>query len=262
MELKGSVVVVTGASSGIGLATARSFAAAGTKVILAARSQAKLEALAEELRAKGLEAFAVPTDVRERAQVDHLIESAYGRYGRLDILVNNAGRGTAAYVVNTPLAHYRELFELNVFGPLNAMQAVIPQMRGHGGGLIINVSSGAGRRHIPGLSAYGASKAALDLISNTVREELARENIRVMTVYPPNTESEAAKNMLGDLQVAMALLMESISKVVKRERMLPVPAEIVAQKIVEAARKEPPDTNLFLDAEMYIERTVEGRAGA
>src|SRR6059058_5449278 len=176
MVLKGSVVVVTGASSGIGLATARSFAAAGAKVVLAARSKEKLAAFAEELRAKGLEAVAVPADVRERAQVDCLIESTYERYGRLDILVNNAGRGTAAYVVDTPLAHYRELFDLNVFGPLYAMQAAIPRMCEQGGGLIVNVSSGAGRRHIPGLSAYGASKAALDLISNTVRGEVARES--------------------------------------------------------------------------------------
>ncbi len=255
-KLKGRVVVVTGASSGIGLAAARSFAAAGAKVVLAARSKEKLEALAEDLRARGLEAFAVPTDVREQAEVDHLIESVYARYGRLDILVNSAGRGTAAYVVDTPIAHYRELFNLNVFGPLHAMQAAIPRMRRQGGGLIVNVSSGAGRRHMPGFSDYGASKAALDLISNTVREELARENIRIMTVYPPNTESDAAQNMLGDPQVAMPLLMDIISKVVKREHLVPVPAETVARKIVEAVGKEPPAPDLFLDADMYIEESA------
>jgi NAD(P)-dependent dehydrogenase (short-subunit alcohol dehydrogenase family) len=256
MEIKGSVVVVTGASSGIGLAAARSFAAAGAKVVLAARSKEKLEALAEELRTKGLEAYAVPTDVREQAQVDHLIKSVYGRYGRLDILVNNAGRGTAAKVVDTPIAHYREIFDLNVFGPLHAMQAAIPGMRGHGGGLIINVSSSAGRMRMPGFSAYGASKTALDLISNTVREELARENIRVITVYPPNTEIDVAKIMLGDPQLTMPLLMEIIGKVVKKEHMVPVPAEIVAGKIVAAAKKGPPDPDLFLDASMYIEENV------
>jgi gluconate 5-dehydrogenase len=82
---------------------ARSFAEAGAKVVLAARSKEKLKVLAEDLRARGFEALAVPTDVKEQAEVDHLIEAVYGRYGRLDILVNNAGRGTAAYVVDTPV---------------------------------------------------------------------------------------------------------------------------------------------------------------
>lgn len=253
MDLKGSVVVVTGASSGIGLATARSFASAGAKVVLAARSKEKLAGFAQELRANGLEAFAIPTDVTERTEVEHLIKSTYERYGRLDILVNNAARGAAAYVVDTPLAHYRELFEVNVLGPVSAMQSAIPGMRGQGGGLIINVSSGASRRPITALSAYGATKAALDLISNTVREELAGENIRVMTVYPPNTESDAARNMLGDPELGIPLLMEGIGRVVKRERMLPVPAETVARRIVDEAGKEHPERDLFLDAGMFIQ---------
>jgi NADP-dependent 3-hydroxy acid dehydrogenase YdfG len=256
MEILNSVVIVTGASSGIGLATARSFAKAGGKVVLAARSIDILNTVAEEIRQQGYEALAVATDMRDQAQVERLINAACAHFGHINILINNAGRGTVAYVVDTPIAHYRELFDLNVFGPLYAMQAAISRMRQHGGGLIINVSSGAGRRHIPGLSAYGASKAALDLISNTVREELARENISVVTVYPPNTESDAAKNMLGDPRVAMPLLMEIIGKVVKREHMVPVPAELVAQKILEAARKEPPDPDLFLDAGMYIEENA------
>ncbi len=251
METQGSVVIVTGASSGIGLATAYSFAKAGGKVVLAARSIDTLNAAAKKLRQEGHEALAIATDVRDQAQVSHLIDATCEHFGHIDILINNAGRGTAGFLLKTPATHFHELFDLNVFGPLYAMQAAIPRMRQHGGGLIINISSGAGRRHIPGFSAYGASKAALDLISNTVREELATENIRVVTIYPPNTASDAAKNMLGDPRLTMEFLMGILGNVLKSTSMVPVTAESVAEKIVEAARTEPAD--LFLDAGMYKE---------
>jgi NADP-dependent 3-hydroxy acid dehydrogenase YdfG len=253
MDIRESVVVVTGASSGIGQALARSFAGAGANVVLAARSVEKLETLSKELRARGLKALAIPTDVTDRAQVERLIGTVVDRYQRLDILINNPGRGAAAHVADTPPAHYRALFDLNVLGPVNMMQAAIPHMRARGGGLIVNISSGASRRPLPGLAAYGATKAALDLISNTAREELAGDNIRIMTVYPPNTESDAAKNMLGDPQIVVGLLMQAISKVIKPDRMVPVPAETVASMIVEATKQERPAPDLFLDAGMYVE---------
>ena len=241
MEIQGSVVVVTGASSGIGLATARSFAHAGAKVVLAARSSETLNAVAEELHQQGHEALAIATDMTDQVQVRHLIEATCDYYRHLDILVNNAGRGSAAFVADEPVDHFSQLFDLNVFGPLYAMQAAIPRMRQHGGGLIINVSSGAGRAAIPGLAASGASKAALDLVSNTARKELVTENIRVITIYPPNTASNSAKHMLGDQQI----LMSSLSKVLSSEGIRVLTAESVAEKIVEAARNEP--NNLFLD---------------
>lgn len=173
MKNIGSVVVVTGASSGIGRALAQRFAETGAKVVLAARSAEKLEALAKELRARGLEALAIPTDVTDRTQVDQLIGSVFNRYQRLDVLVNNAGRGAAAHVADTPPAHYRALFDLNVLGPVNMMQAAIPHLRAQGGGLIVNVSSGASRRPLPGLAAYGASKAALDRRERSSHETIS-----------------------------------------------------------------------------------------
>lgn len=172
--------------------------------------------------------------------MQHLIEATCDYYGHLDILINNAALGSAAFVADEPVDHFRQLFDVNVFGPLYAMQAAIPRMRQHGG-LIINVSSGASRAAIPGLAAYGASKAALDLVSNTARKELATENIRVITIYPPNTATNAAKHMLGNPE----FLMSSLDKALTSTGMVVVPAEYVAEKIVEAARNEP--DNLFLD---------------
>ena len=142
MEIQGSVVVVTGASSGIGLATVCSFARAGTKVVLAARSSETINAVAEELRELGHEALALTTDVSDQTQVQQLIDATCDYYGHLDILINNASLGSAAFVADERADHFRQLFAVNVFGPLYAMQAAIPRMRQHGGGLIINVSSG------------------------------------------------------------------------------------------------------------------------
>jgi NAD(P)-dependent dehydrogenase (short-subunit alcohol dehydrogenase family) len=185
--------------------------------------------------------------VTDQTQVNQLIEATCEHFGRVDILINNAGQTAVGFVADAPVAHFRQVFELNVFGPLYAMQAAIKRMRQHGGGLIINVSSGAGRLRVPGLSPYGASKAALDLISNTVRKELAPENIRVVTIYPPNTATDAARHMVGDPH----LLMSIASKMLESTSMVPKTAEFVAEQIVEAARTEPAE--LFLDAGMYKE---------
>src|SRR5207245_2976843 len=108
---------------------------------------------------------------------------------------------SAGFVADEHVDHFHQLFDVNIFGPLYAMQVAIPRMRQYGGGLIMNVSSGASRAAIPGLAAYGASKAALDLVSNTARKELATENIRLITVYPPKTATNAAKHMLSAPEV-------------------------------------------------------------
>lgn len=118
-------------------------------------------------------------------------------YGRIDVLINNAGRGMWNSAESTDLDQYRGMMELNVFGPLAAMQAVIPFMRKQGGGVIINISSGVSRMFIPGLSAYASTKYALNAISLTARTELAADNIRVGIMLPGMTATDFGRNALG-----------------------------------------------------------------
>jgi short-subunit dehydrogenase len=193
MEVRDKVVIVTGASSGIGMATARLLAGKRAKVALVARSKGKLEDLSKEL----LGSVAIPADMTKEQEIRGMVERTVNHYGRLDILINNAGRGYDAPVEQIDPDKYRELFELDVVGPLVAMQAAIPIMRRQGGGAIINVSSGAALMYLPNMSAYSSVKRALNAITLTAREELASDNIKVSVVYPYITLTDLDKNMIG-----------------------------------------------------------------
>ncbi|GIH17431.1 SDR family NAD(P)-dependent oxidoreductase [Rugosimonospora africana] len=186
MEIAGRVVVVTGASSGIGAATARLAAARGARVVLAARRVPRLEELAAELP----DALVVPADVREPEQVHDVIRSAVDRYGTVDVLINNAGQGLHVPIEDIKLDDFAAVMELNVYGALAAMQAVLPVMRAGGGGAIVNVSSGTSRAVIPGVGGYAASKSALNMLSQVARAEFAPDNIVVSLVYPSVTATE------------------------------------------------------------------------
>lgn len=240
MELKDKVVVVTGASMGIGLATARSLAAAGAKVVLAARSVDKLAQLAEELQRDGHDVLVVPTDMRDQAEVALLIETTVQHYGQIDVLINNAGQAVAGTIAELDLEAYRQVIELNVFGPIYAMQASVPQMRATGGGIIINVSSMVSKMSIPGLGGYASTKAALNMLTNTARGELAADNIRVMTVYPRMTATDFGRNSIGNRQMRQQQRGNARPDVVIDS------AEHVAGKILEAIQKEPAEQ--FMDA--------------
>jgi NAD(P)-dependent dehydrogenase (short-subunit alcohol dehydrogenase family) len=238
MDIPGKVSIITGASGGIGLVTARRFAAGGAKVVLAARSADKLGAAVDDLRRQGHDALSVPTDMRDPAAVGQLIERAFRHFGRIDVLINNAGQAAAGTVADVRPDDFRAILDLNVFGVLYAMQAAVPKMRHGGGGMIINVSSMVSKMHIPGLAAYAATKAALNMLSETARVELAPENIRVITVYPRLTATEFGANSLGDPQV-------------RQRQRAGIPAntvvdtpEFVAEKILEAARKEPAEQSM------------------
>jgi NADP-dependent 3-hydroxy acid dehydrogenase YdfG len=186
MQIEGAVVVVTGASSGIGAATARLAAARGARLVLAARRRERIEALAAELP----DAVAVPTDVTDAAAVRALVDTAVDRYGRVDVLVNNAGQGLHVPVEEIDLDDLRAVFELNVVGALAALQAVVPVMRRQGSGSIVNVSSGTTLFTPSGTGGYAATKAALTMLSAVARAELADDGIVVSTIYPFITATE------------------------------------------------------------------------
>ncbi|KDP90978.1 MULTISPECIES: SDR family oxidoreductase [Clavibacter] len=187
MQIQDAVVVITGASSGIGAATARAAAAAGARVVLAARREERIRQLAAEI---GGDAIAVRCDVTDASDVAALAQAALDAFGRIDVLVNNAGQGLQSSVEALALDDLRAVLELNLVAPLATMQAVIPTMRAQGTGAIVNVSSGTTFADVPGTGGYVASKIALERLSAIARAELDGTGIVVSTLIPFATETE------------------------------------------------------------------------
>lgn len=237
MEVQSKVVIITGASMGIGAATARVFAGAGAKLVLAARSADKLEGVVQSLSPQ-TETLIVPTDVTDPAQVKALIDQAFEHFGRIDILINNAGRAVAGWVATVNPDHYRQIIELNLLGPLHGMQAVIPKMKEQGGGVIINISSNVSKMAIPGIGTYASTKYALNGLSLTARNELAADNIRVVLFHPGMTATDFGQNAVFEENMA--------NWRPGGNGPMPTPdsAEDVARKILEAAITEPAEMGM------------------
>jgi NAD(P)-dependent dehydrogenase (short-subunit alcohol dehydrogenase family) len=159
MHPKGKTIIITGASSGIGAATARIFAAAGANVVLAARDEARLQAVAHDLPGRPLVA---PTDVARAQDIERLVMTTAATYGGIDLVVNNAGVGLAAPVAELRRADFERALAVDLFGPLALTQAALPHLRRRGRGQLIFVSSVVGLRALPYLGGYAAAKAALD----------------------------------------------------------------------------------------------------
>jgi short-subunit dehydrogenase len=193
MNIANHVFVVTGASMGIGLATAEALTAKGGKVALLARGEEAIQAASARLK----ESFAIVADMTDFDSVRRAIASVKAHYGRIDGLVNNAGRSYAADVEHIDPDLFDEIFRLNVLGPIVAMQAVIPTMRAQGAGSIVNVNSGTAFMTIPGYGVYSASKRALLGFSLTARMELEKDGIVVGEVYPFVTATNFGKNRMG-----------------------------------------------------------------
>jgi len=186
LDLTGRTIIVTGASSGIGAATARLLHEAGAHPVLAARRGSRLDALSAELGG----ALAVRTDVTDRKDVAALVEATLERYGRIDGLVNNAGVSLHHRLDELDLDEFARVLELNVVSVVAVTQAVLPAMRAQHSGRIVNISSGTTRMAPPGVGGYAATKAAVNMLTAVARRELEPDGIVVSLVVPSITATE------------------------------------------------------------------------
>ena len=193
MELAGKVVVVTGASMGIGEAIAQVFADHGAAVVMLSRDTGRVEAARLRL-GHGDRTLAMACDVRHREEIDRALGLTLHHFRRIDVWVNNAGHGLLDSVARMEMSTCREMFETNFFGAVSAMQAVIPVMREQGGGSIINISSVAGHIPMPFHAAYSATKFALNAIGRGAGMELKNDGIHVLTVCPGYVRTSFGEN--------------------------------------------------------------------
>ncbi len=193
MKIQDKVVLITGASEGIGKALALLLATQGAKVVLAARSDDKIRALVEKIPG----AIGIHADMLNDMDIDKMIETTLQKHGRIDILINNAGQGLYGTIESTKIEQYKTMMNLNVYAPLRAMQKVIPAMRKAGGGLILNISSMVSKNAYPMLGAYAYTKYALNALSFTARNELAGDKITVCVFHPKMTATKFNENAVG-----------------------------------------------------------------
>jgi short-subunit dehydrogenase len=230
-RLAGKVVLITGASMGIGKALAHAFAAEGARIAVAARSLDKLEALSDSLPT---ESIALRTDISQPAAASRMIQTTVEHFKHLDILINNAGVGMIGAMENLIPPDVEKLLATNFLGPLCAIQAAIPVMRSQGGGQIINIGSVASLLPIPGIGIYSGTKFALRALSDALRLELKNDGIHVLLVCPGRVENDFSKNAfrsanhrsfssirgINNERVARRV----VSAAIRRKRMIVVPA--------------------------------------
>ncbi len=182
MDISGKIIVITGASSGIGAATARELAAHGAVLVLAARRAEELALLQREIERGGGQALSVPTDVIRRPDIDRLVQTTLDTYGRIDVLVNNAGISPGQPIAELTDAELQRVFDVNLLAPARLVSAVVPHMRRQGGGLIVNIGSVAGE--IATNSVYAATKFGLRGLNDALRRELRHDNITLVLIAP------------------------------------------------------------------------------
>lgn len=184
MELEGARILITGGATGIGRSIAEKATAAGARVAICGRRADVLEQAGSALGAT-----AIPCDVSDEAQVESLFTQTLDALGGLDVLVNNAAIGYSAPLVEQDLARFRQVFDINVVGPMLCGRAAARHFTGSGGGTIVNIGSTAARKGYPGGSAYGGSKFALSGLTECWRAELRPHNVRVMQVDPSEVQT-------------------------------------------------------------------------
>ncbi len=190
MKIDGKVVLITGASQGIGAACAREFRNRGARLSLTARSEDKLREVA------GVDALVTAGDLTNAEVRTRVVERTIERFGAIDILVNNAGAGLYSPAWKAPLDQTHAMFEINFFAPLAMIQLVAPYMRQRGGGMIVNIGSIAGKVTLPWFTLYSATKFALGALTEGLRMELAADGIRTMVVCPGYVKTDFQAHVL------------------------------------------------------------------
>ena len=233
-NIEGKVIVITGASSGLGEAAARHLSAEGATVVLGARRADRIEMLAKELTDGSGKAVAVTTDVTERDQVKNLVDAAVKEFGRIDVLVNNAG-----VMLHSPLERFKiddwdQMIDINIKGVLYGIAAALPYMKQQMSGHFINISSVAGHKIRPAGTVYAATKHAVRLISEGLRMEVKPYNIRTTIISPGAVDTELIDRMTEpDIREAAQKATEDLA----------IPAERFA-RIVAFAIGQPDDTDI------------------
>ena len=200
-NIKGKVVVITGASSGLGEATARLLSAAGASVVLGARRVDRIQSLADELNAKGGKALALATDVTNHDQVKKLVDSAVQKFGRIDVMINNAGIMPHSPLERLKIDDWDRTIDVNIKGVLYGIAAALPHMKQQKSGHIINVSSVAGHKVTPNGAVYCATKHAVRALSEGLRVEVKPYNIRT-TIISPGAVATELPNSITEPDVA------------------------------------------------------------
>ncbi len=196
-SFQNKVVLITGATSGIGKVSALAFAKAGAKVVVSGRREAEGQAVVSEIKAAGGEATFVKADVAVEADVEALVAKTVATYGRLDVAFNNAGVELTGAIVDATEADYRRVFDINVWGVITSMKHEIPVMLKQGAGVIINTSSAAGHVGMAGASVYVASKHAVEGLTKAAALEYAKQGIRINAVAPAAIETDMVTRFTG-----------------------------------------------------------------
>lgn len=221
-NIEGKVVVITGASSGLGEATAHHLSAHGAKLVLGARRVDRLNALADKLSGNSGKAIALKTDVTQREQVKRLVDAAVQTYGRIDVVINNAGLMPQSLLESLMIDDWDRMIDVNIKGVLYGIAAALPYMKEQKSGHIINVSSVAGHKVGPGGAVYSATKHAVLALSEGLRQEMKPYNIRTTVISPgavatelPNTVTDpAVAERINQLYREVAIPADSFARAV------------------------------------------------
>ncbi|MCW9679787.1 SDR family NAD(P)-dependent oxidoreductase [Dolichospermum planctonicum UHCC 0167] len=246
-KLEGKVAIITGASSGIGEATAIALAAEGAKVVIAARRVERLEAVAKQIIDHGGQALSIVSDITDEAQAKNVIQKAHTEFGHIDILVNNAGISFPGRIENADPSNWRKMIDINVLALMYTTHIALPIFKAQKSGHIVNISSVAGRIARAGMAGYNVTKWGVNAFSEALRQEVYQDNIRVTIIEPGLVETEI------DQHITDVVAKQEIEA--RRKAITPLQSQDIAAAIVYAV-SQPQHVNVN---EILIRPTQQDR---